>query len=45
MIEPEEIGKIVASLIAAKSEAQQILDAILPEYEAHVAISKAMGVV
>lgn len=45
MIEPDEIGEIVAALITAKLDANAILDAIEPAYEAHVAISKAMGVV
>lgn len=42
-IEPNEIGNLIASLNAAKVEAQLFRDAIEPELQAHVAISKAMG--
>lgn len=44
-IEPNEIGNLIAALNFAKGEAQLFLDAIEPEYQAHVAISKAMGAV
>lgn len=42
-IEPDEIGNLIAALIAAKAEAQLFRDAVEPQYQAHVAISKAMG--
>ena len=40
----EVLGEIVAALITAKLDANVILDAIEPAYEAHIAIRKAMGV-
>lgn len=44
-IEISEIGNLIAALNVAKGEAQLVLDAIEPQYQAHEAISKAMGAV
>ena len=43
-VESDEVGALVAALLAAQERAQQIFDAIEPEYQTHLAITKAMGV-
>lgn len=43
-IEADEVANVVAALLSAQIEAQKTLDAIEPEYQTHLAITKAMGV-
>lgn len=43
LIEPEEVARVVAALLAAQIDAQEVAKAIEPDYLAYEAISKAMG--
>ena len=44
VMEPDEIGTVISDLRKAQATAQKTWNAIEPEYQAHLAISKAMGV-
>ncbi len=43
-VEPDEVPALVAALQEAQGRAQKTVDAIEPSFQAHAAISKAMGV-